>query len=214
MSESIDIYDANLDHLGTMDRIEAHRSGQWHRTFHCWVVSGEGALLFQKRSDTMRNFPGLLDVSAAGHLDAGESVEDGLREVKEELGIDVSIEDLTYLGDRVEVADQANGQRNREYQAVYLGVTDLPLGSFEPEKEEIAALVWLPLREGMQLFTGETDSLDLEGYSFEYSEDGAWEPFTLPVTRESFLPRIQRYYLTSLIMAERAVSGAGPLAIS
>ncbi|WP_407645941.1 NUDIX hydrolase [Actinacidiphila oryziradicis] len=105
-----------------MDRIEAHLQGKWHRTVHCWVVSAErgGQILLQKRSDTMKNFPGLLDVSAAGHLEAGEPVEAGLREVTEELGIEVDRSRLHHLGERVEVADQKNGQRNREYQSVCL----------------------------------------------------------------------------------------------
>ena len=73
MAERIDIYDANLNHLGAMDRMEAHMQGQWHQTFHCWIVSSVsgGRILLQKRSDSMRNFPRLLDVSAAGHLEAG-----------------------------------------------------------------------------------------------------------------------------------------------
>lgn len=216
MAERIDIYNANLEHLGTMDRIEAHRRGEWHRTFHCWVVSGEGGgqLLLQKRADTMRNFPGLLDISAAGHLEAGEPILAGLREVKEELGLTVRPEDLHYLGERVEVADQANGQRNREYQSVYLYRCDQDLAEYAVEPAEVTALVWLPIGSGMQLFAGAAESLTLRGYTFEKSGGARWESFELPITGESFVPRIQRYYLTALIMAERLLANAGPLAIS
>ncbi len=212
----IDIFDANLKPIGSMERIQAHLEGQWHRTFHCWLVSnrGDGALLFQQRSATMKNFPGMLDVSAAGHLDAGEDIADGLREVREELGLPVNLADLVDLGQRVEVADQENGQRNREYQSVFMYVTDLSLGSLAPEPEEITALVWLPLPAGMALFTDALESLSLEGYTFEGSSPGLWEPFTLEVTQKSFLPRIQHYYLTALIMAERLLRNAGPVAIS
>lgn len=216
MAERIDIYDANLGHLGTMDRIKAHMEGQWHRTFHCWVVSPErdGQVLFQKRSDTMKNYPGLLDVSAAGHLDAGEPVQAGLREVAEELGISVDRSNLHYLGERIEVADQENGQRNREYQSVHLYRCDTALSEYEVEAEEVAALVWLPIESGMKLFIGSEESLTVYGYTFEKSGGNSWDSFKMEITRESFLPRIQPYYLTSLIMAERLLSDAGPLAIS
>ena len=115
MAETIDIYDANLQHLGKMDRVEAHLKGHWHRTFHCWVVNGEGEgrILFQHRSAEMVNFPNMFDVSAAGHLEAGENVEQGIREVSEELGIPTSMDALHSLGYRVEVADQSNGQLNK-----------------------------------------------------------------------------------------------------
>ncbi|MFG1779957.1 NUDIX domain-containing protein [Micromonospora sp. NPDC049048] len=215
-SEQIDIYNANLEPLGSMERIQAHRQGEWHRTFHCWIVSNEddGALLLQKRADTMRNFPGLLDVSAAGHLEAGEPIMAGLREVAEELGLTVEPENLHHLGERVEVADQSNGQRNREYQSVFLYRCDRDLADYRPAVDEVAALVWLPVTAGMDLFTEKTDHLVLHGHTFERSGGARWEEFSLPVTRDSFLPRIQRYYLTTLIMAERLLSNAGPLAIS
>jgi isopentenyldiphosphate isomerase len=214
--EHIDVYNANLEHVGIMDRIEAHREGQWHRTFHCWIVSSEagGRVLFQKRSDSVRNFPGLLDVSAAGHLEAGEPVQAGLREVTEELGLEAELRDLRYLGERVEVADQANGQRNREYQSIYLYSCDLPLADYSASAEEVAALVWLPIATGMQLFEGSLGTLSLAGYTYEKSGGTRWEQFSMNVGRESFLPRIQRYYLTTLIMAERLLTNAGPLAIS
>lgn len=216
MAEQIDIYNANLEHLGVMDRIEAHTRGEWHRTFHCWIVSGEGGgqLLLQKRSDTVRTFPGLLDVSAAGHLAAGESILAGVREVSEELGISVNPADLHHLGERVEVADQSDGQRNREYQSVHLHRCDLPLAAYQVSPDEVAALVWLPIAAGLDLFTNGVDTLTLPGYTFERSGGTRWEAFRLPITRESFAPRIQRYYLATLIMAERLLTNAGPLAIS
>jgi isopentenyldiphosphate isomerase len=216
LPEQIDIYDANLNHVGVMDRIQAHMQGEWHRTFHCWVVSSQegGQLLIQKRSDNMRNYPGLLDVSAAGHLEAGEPILAGLREVTEELGIDVDPKRLHYLGERVEVADQTNGQRNREYQSIYLYRCDLPLSEYSPQVDEVAGLVWLPVADGLKLFAESIVSATLSGYTFEKSESSIWEPFEMRVTQESFLPRIQRYYLTALIMADRLLKNAGPLAIS
>lgn len=216
MVERIDIYDANLAHLGDMERIQAHKEGQWHRTFHCWIVSPAdgGRILLQKRSDTMKNFPGLLDVSAAGHLEAGEPVLAGVREVTEELGIEVDPGQLHSLGERVEVADQTNGQRNREYQSVFMYVTDTPLSDYRAEPAEVAALVWLPVADGFRLFDNSAASLALPGYTYEKSGGETWEPFELPVTVESFLPRIQRYYVTALIMAERLLNGALPVAIS
>lgn len=216
MAERIDVYDANLTHIGAMDRLEAHKEGKWHRTFHCWVVSSAngGQLLFQKRSDNMRNFPGLLDVSAAGHLEAGETIDDGLREVTEELGIPIDRAHLHSLGERVEVADQTNGQRNREYQSVYLYQCDLLLTEYHPQVEEVAALLWLPIKDGYKLFDSSTESVVMTGYTYERSAGAKWEPFEFTATRDTFLPRIQRYYLASMIMAERLLNDAGPLAIS
>lgn len=209
MAENLDIYDANLTHIGVMERTEAHLAGQWHRAFHCWVVSADG-VLFQQRADTVRSHPGLLDVSAAGHLTAGEPVSSGAREVTEELGIEFAEEDLLFLGDRVEVADLANGYRNREFQAVHMLRCDIPLSGYRPDPAEVQALLWLPIAEGYRLFDGSADTLTLTGYTF----GPEWRPFEREVNREAFVPRIQRYYVTALIMAERLLAGQAPLAIS
>ena len=36
--EIIDIYDSNMNHLGTAPRSQAHKEGLWHKAFHCWIV--------------------------------------------------------------------------------------------------------------------------------------------------------------------------------
>lgn len=211
MGENIDIYDANQTHIGVMDREQAHLSGQWHRAFHCWVVSDDRVLL-QKRAATVRSNPGMLDVSAAGHLAAGETVIEGAREITEELGIDFATEDLRFLGERVEVADMPGGHRNREFQSVFLLRHSVPLSGYRPDPDEVDALVWLPIHAGYRLFDGSLDELTLSGYGF--GAGGGWEPFDMTVTMESFFPRVHGYYVTTLIMAERLLAGTSPLAIS
>ncbi len=214
MGENIDIYDANLKHLGVMDRLEAHRNACWHKTFHCWVVTGKGgAVLFQLRSPEMANFPNLLDVSAAGHLEAGETLEEGIREVSEELGIPLPMNALHQLGYRVEVADQKNGQKNREYQAVYMANVDLPLTEYQPQVEEVSGLLWLDVQDGIGLFSGVKKKATMRGIRYD-SDKKRWEPATRAVTSRDFLPRIQQYYLTICIMAERLAENRSPLSIS
>ncbi|WP_107840072.1 NUDIX hydrolase [Metasolibacillus meyeri] len=100
-SELLKVFDRNGAHIGTATRAEVHSKGLWHETFHCWFVSKEKNnyfLHFQLRSAEKRDYPNLLDISAAGHINAAESVVDGIREVYEELGVDVAIEDLIYIG--------------------------------------------------------------------------------------------------------------------
>ena len=213
MEEHIDVYDADLRPLGTKERTAAHLEGCWHRTFHCWVVRTVDCpgLLFQVRSPEMANFPNLLDVSAAGHLSAGEAVVDGLREVREELGIEFDPADTVFAGERVEVADQENGQHNREYQSVYFVGTELDLEDFTPQVEEVSGLLWLPLEDGLRLFTGAVSRVSVSQRRFT---DGHWILGARELTSADFLPRIQKYYLAALIMSERLVEGRLPLAIS
>ena len=215
MAEQIDVYDANLQHIGAMERVAAHKQGMWHRTFHCWVATNRdgGKLLFQLRSPQMVNFPNMFDVSAAGHLEAGETVDEGIREVSEELGIPINPEELFSLGYRVEVADQSNGQLNREYQAVYLLRVDRPLEEYSPQVEEVTGLMWLSIVDGLRLFSDQLERCTMKGMVYENSED-KWLVAQREVSKSDFLPRIQNYYLTACIMAERLLEERFPLAIS
>jgi len=215
MSEQIDIFDANLRKLGSADRIVAHAEGAWHRTFHLWIASDEdnGSVLFQLRSPTAKNFPNLLDVTAAGHLHAGEDLQDGVREVSEEIGVVVEPTQLQWLGYRVEVADQDNGQRNREYQGVFLLKDSRPLASYRPDPEEVYGLLRIPIASGMDLFSRKLEEVRTAGIYYD-AQSRSWRDCHEQISKERFLPRIQNYYLTIFIMAERLLENRMPLSIS
>lgn len=71
-------------------RAEVHRDGDWHRAVHVWITDGRGNLLMQYRSVSKDTFPSMWDVSCAGHMGTEtDSVESAVRELKEELGLDV-----------------------------------------------------------------------------------------------------------------------------
>jgi len=213
---SIDIYNANLVLLGSKDRLDAHRDGDWHKTFHCWIVNSDennSSILLQRRSLNKKNYPGLFDVSAAGHLESGESDKDGIREVNEELGINPDFSDFYNLGYRVEVADEENGQRNREYQSVYMLQYNKLLEFYSPQVEEVAGLFWLNIKAGISMFTGEQETASVYGMMYS-QEKSIWQKESLTITVKDFIPRIQNYYLTACVMAERLVEKRFPLCIS
>jgi isopentenyl-diphosphate Delta-isomerase len=82
----------------TARRDEAHKKGLWHKTVHVWIVRENNFVLLQKRSLSKEVFPGLWDISCAGHIDAGElSLDAAIRELNEELGIRTSKDELQFL---------------------------------------------------------------------------------------------------------------------
>jgi len=211
VAEQIDIFDANLTRIGSMDIAAAHEQAQWHRAFHCWVINGNASVLVQQRSHAMATYAGCLDVSAAGHLRAGETVEDGIREVQEELGIPVDRTQLFDLGYRTEAADLSSGRHNREYQFVSLLRCDLPLSAYRPQADEVDGLYWLPIADGLKLFSGGIAECCTRGVRYD---GGAWVEAERVMRREDFVARVPNYYLTVYIMAERLLEGRFPLAIS
>mmetsp|Transcript_7353 Transcript_7353/g.16102 ORF Transcript_7353/g.16102 Transcript_7353/m.16102 type:complete len:241 (+) Transcript_7353:262-984(+) len=74
------------------ERGRVHVDGDWHRSVQIWIVEAnsqrdELRVLLQKRSPYKDTHPNLLDVSCAGHVNAGDGVLDtALKELEEELG--------------------------------------------------------------------------------------------------------------------------------
>jgi isopentenyldiphosphate isomerase len=97
--EMIDLYNPDGSPAGkTVPRSEAHRLGLLHKTVHIWVASPAGDLLLQKRAMAKESHPGLWDISAAGHITAGDSsVRAAVRELEEEIGIIAAERDLRFL---------------------------------------------------------------------------------------------------------------------
>ena len=79
-------------------------------------------LIFQHRAKDKDTYPDLLDATAGGYVDLGETYEDAaLKELFEETGIRASIEDLTFLQTTTHKAtDEVTGLTNHPLRNVYL----------------------------------------------------------------------------------------------
>ena len=103
--ELLDIVDEKGNPTGeTVPREVAHREGIRHRTAHVWIFRRRGGvvqILLQKRSDNKDSDPGCYDISSAGHIPAGSDyIPSAVRELKEELGVDMNGDELIYCGQR------------------------------------------------------------------------------------------------------------------
>ena len=207
MSEHFDIYDEALNHIGVKPRAAVHRDGDWHQVFHCWVVGrdAEGEfVILQKRGPAQDAYPGKLDISAAGHLVAGETVRDGLRELHEELGLRVDFEDLIALGRRVGIARE-HGLLDRQICHVFLYECSQLLPDYIYAATEIDGLLKLRLADGLRLLAGEVDCVTAEAHGL-----GAE---AIIITRDDFIDSIDNYVYKALLVAKRYFAGETQLQI-
>ncbi|MFW5813368.1 MAG: NUDIX hydrolase [Fibrobacterota bacterium] len=126
-----------------------HSRGLWHRTVHVWILNSGGELLIQRRSSLKESHPGLWDISAAGHCSSGDSSRGAaVREVKEELGLDVDPERLEYLFS-VTQQFRACGREyiDNEFCDVYLFRTEAPTESLTVDESEISEVRFVKWRE-------------------------------------------------------------------
>lgn len=130
---------------------EAHQKGLFHPTVHIWFYSSEPSLLLQKRSLNKQTFPGLWDVSVAGHVSAGESIIKGaIREVKEEIGLDLKEVDLTPIDIRKNTNRFSNGVIDCEFQHVFLAKLETEASSLRIQEAEVDAVRLFSFKELQQ----------------------------------------------------------------
>ena len=101
-NERFPVVDKNDRILRDASRSEVHANNLRHRAVHVLIFNKKGEILLQKRSRWKDRHPLLWDSSAAGHLGAGEEYDHAAqRELQEELGFDVPIEQYADLLARV-----------------------------------------------------------------------------------------------------------------
>jgi isopentenyldiphosphate isomerase len=188
--EVLAVFDENHLKIGEQSRDIIHRQGLWHETFHCWIVhleKGVPYLYFQQRSNVKKDFPNLFDITAAGHLLAHESVNDGIREVEEELGLNISMEELQSIGMIKDTILQGEFIDN-EFAHTFLLIAEKFQLAFHLQKDEVSGIFTSPLSEVVRLYDKKVDRISLQcitSYNKEVSQIG--------VTLKDFVPHGIRY---------------------
>jgi len=147
MDEWIDIVDSNNRICGKTLKNKAHRLGLAHRSVHLWLHNNNfSKFIIQKRSSNKDSYPGLWDVSVAGHISSGEKpTEAVLREAAEEIGVKLKEEDLEFIG--INHKQKIHGPKfiDHEFQYIYRCAFDKPLKNLKLQTSEVAQVAWIPL---------------------------------------------------------------------
>lgn len=142
----------------TRERSMVHTYGDLHGTAHIWIVrhtdNGGFEVLLQKRSANKDAHPGCYDISSAGHIPAGaDFLSSAIRELKEELGISASPEDLKYIGMHngyVETEFYGKPFVNNELSAVYIYNKDVNIDELKLQEEEVESVMWIDYEECLE----------------------------------------------------------------
>lgn len=194
--ELLKFFDEDSKQIGVATRGEVHRLGYWHETFHCWFISkekGTDYIYLQLRSDAKKDYPSLFDITAAGHILANETVQDGVREVKEELGIDVPFHKLVPLG-VVHDCILNEAFLDNELANVFLYKCDKSFDDFVFQKEEVAGIVKVELNNFHELWLGKRDAIRVKGIKVGNAGNVIW--IDEHVGRDQFVPHQISFFKT------------------
>jgi isopentenyldiphosphate isomerase len=210
--ELFDLCDEWGQPLGkTKPRSLVHRDGDWHRSFHCWLLSnddsGEQHIVLQRRALDKDTWPGRWDVSVAGHYSADEGLEGGLREILEEVGLHVSRGELILAARRREEARHPNGLIDREVEDIYFLRRNVNLLVLRINREVTAVALVRPTAL-VQLADGSLPRLTATGGAVD--RRGMVYPGPLELVANDLVPRADGYYARVADFATRLASGELP----
>ncbi|MBP3708045.1 MAG: NUDIX domain-containing protein [Clostridia bacterium] len=159
MDELFDTYTREGEYLGVKTKKECHSKEAtfYHKPAWTWIYNSKGEFLIQKRAKCKKNFPNCWDMPCAGHIDAGESIIQGvIREAKEEIGIDITEQDCEFKFEYI--MDWA-----KEIGQVYFIKCDKDISEFTIAENEVAQIKWVSFDEIRKLiYSDEWVPMDIE----------------------------------------------------
>lgn len=151
----LEVVDEKGNVTGRETREHIHREGLLHREVHVWLYTPDGRVVLQRRAIGKDLYPGLLDSSVGGHVEAGSDyLATAVREMREETGIEVDPSLLEFVTMyRGEFPDELTGHTNNFLRAEYMYQYDGRMDDLRVEEGEGAGFeAWsvgrfLPLSE-------------------------------------------------------------------
>lgn len=138
--ELIDVLDKTGQPTGqVLPRTEIHAGLLMHRLAHVWIINSTSEVLLQQRSADKLHYPSCWDVSANGHVEAGERSLDSIqRECAEELGLTIPLDEFIWFAEEREPTDSTIND-------AFFVRREVALVTLKIQTEEVQAVRWCPL---------------------------------------------------------------------
>ncbi len=132
-----DILDKNGAFTGRRmkrDHFNYFRPGQYHLVVHVWIKNSKGEYLIQKRSADRRPMPGEWAATGGSVRSGEESRIAAIRELGEELGIEVKENEIHYV---------CRMTRKNSFVDLWQVGVDVDASSLTLQTEEVQAVKWV-----------------------------------------------------------------------
>lgn len=163
MEEKFDVLNKLGEFTGQVaTRAECHKEGLWHRAVYAFIIDEKGNILLQKRSSNKRLWPNKWDVTVGGHVDSGEFGRQALiREAKEELGIEISDNDIKYLVGSTSINEEGD-IINKHYNECYLITKNIDISNIKIQEDEVSEVKYFSKEEVLKRISNNYEGLTVK----------------------------------------------------
>ena len=176
MSEFFDVLNEWGEYTNQVESREVcHKNGLWHRAVVVFILSTDNKkVLLQQRSSSKKLWPNLWDITAGGHVLTGElGYQSAIRETKEEIGISIDKNELTFIG--ATTSENKSGDIiNRHFNEYYIVHKDVDIKDVVIQKDEVQDIKWFDKEEVIHRinnnFEDLTDKIGCWNYLLKYFE--------------------------------------------
>lgn len=175
MEEFFDVLNENGEYTGKVEsREQCHKQGLWHKAVVVFVINSKEQVLLQRRSPNKKMWPDMWDITAGGHVLAGEfGFQAIIREAKEELGLQLNINDIIFIGSTISTNIKGDIVNNH-FNEYYIARKDIDETELKLQKEEVSEVKWIDKNEIIEKikdnYNGITDKEGCWGYLIKYYE--------------------------------------------
>ncbi len=169
MEENFDVLNEYGEYTNEIaSRTKCHEEGLWHKAVVVFVINSKNQILLQQRSTNKKLWPNLWDITAGGHVLAGEfGYEAAIREAKEEIDLNISKEDLTFIGATTSIVTKGN-IIDKHYNEYYILKKDLNINDIKLQEEEVKDIKWFSKEDLKQRVANNFEDLTTKKGCWEY----------------------------------------------
>lgn len=160
--EYFDVYDKNRNLINKkLPRGAELKHGEFNQGVAVWIINNEGKILLSQRS-AIKSHPLKWEAPGGCSVVGESSVETAIREIREEIGLNLKSADLNLLTTKL---------YKKQFVDVYMVKYDLKIEDLVLQKEEVAQVKWVSFDEIEKIIeNGEMVSYSIEHYNFVKSK--------------------------------------------
>jgi len=134
--ELVDIYNNKHQKLNYTKGRKELVDGEFRLSCFVWIINDNNEILIQQRLSTAKNCPNMWETASGGASAGDSSLEGAIRELSEELGLEVDEKDMRFIGSYARIND---------FVEVYLLKSNVEINDLKLQEDEVQQAKWVSI---------------------------------------------------------------------